>query len=189
MHALAYRVSRMSRVTRIVAVASVLLFIGGAIVMLLTGRSAIESANDRVKAQWAPLATALQPRYSHLGTLAKAVRAAQDDRVLLRDIDASLARWQRIKSTDIDELVVAANRIEGLASRLLRTIETSPRLRSVEAITQAVQTYGQADPTASARPFNAAVEQYDETRGSLTRRLAAMAFGFEERRTFERPAT
>lgn len=179
----------MSRVTRIVAAAMALLLVGGTTALLRNSNAAIKRSSERVDAQWAPLAAVLRPRYSRLGALTQVVRAAQGDRDLLRDIDASLAQWNHIKTTDVDALVVAANRIEGLAARLLQSIESSPRLRSAEGTTRAVQSYGRADPAASAGPFNAAVEQYDDTRNSLVKRPAAMVFGFQERRTFERPVT
>lgn len=154
--------------------------------LVLTSRPPMDKASDAVDAGWSPLATALDVRYDALQLETAAVRAALgDDRQILRDIEATLKRWDSLSSGDADAGVMIANRLEGLSRRLTSVVAASPRLRAAEPVGNAARAFEDAAPRSKQTAYNAAVDYYEDERSKLPRRLVAGLLGYSPHHTLE----
>lgn len=158
----------------------------GATALVLTSRPPLDKARDAVDERWSPLGTALDLRYDALQLETVAVRdALGDDRQILRDIEATLKRWDDRSPGDADAGVVIANRLEGLSRRLTSVVAASPRLRAAEPVGSAARAFEDAAPRSRELSYNAAVDNYHDKRSKLPRRFLAGMLGFSPRHTFE----
>ena len=176
----------MSRRVLFSVLAIFVILAAAAAALVLTSRPPIDQAADAVDARWSPLATALDVRYDALQLETVAVRdALGDDRQILRDIEATLKRWDGRSSGDGDAGTVIANRLEGLSSRLTSVVAASPRLRAAEPVGDAARAFEDAAPRSKQTAYNAAVDNYEDERSKLPRRLVAGLLGFSPRHTLE----
>lgn len=175
-----------SVLTRVAVLVVCALVVAGAAVALLT-KGDLDAARDRVDRAWASLHPMLVVRYDRLGntgTLAAERLGRPSD--LLTTLEAALSEW-RTADTATGQ-VAAANRLEGLASRLAATAETTPRLRSSPVLRDGLAALRASLPERAQAEYNRTVARYEDTRGGWVRRLLAGALGFDPSRSLESPA-
>lgn len=171
----------------LISILAILMILGAsAAALVFTSRPPLEKAQDSIDARWSPLASALDLRYDALQSEAVAVRAALgEDRQLLRDIEATLLRWDGRSVGDSDSATVVANRLEGLSRRLTSVVAASPRLRAAEPVGTAARALEDAAPRSKQLAYNTAVDDYEDERSKLPRRFVAGLLGFSPLHTFE----
>jgi hypothetical protein len=177
----------MARRVRRLAVVAFLLLIAGAVALVLTTRPQLEDHRDDVDRAWSPLRAPLAARYNQLAAVNEQMAAAgAAERAVTRELETTLTRWARLRragDADAEAEAVTANRLEGLAARLNAVVLSSDRLRGVEPLNQAIAAFqGAGAPLPAIKTYNDAVQEYEDSRGSLLRRPAADLFGFESRR-------
>ena len=161
----------------------------GAVVLGLGSRGDLEEAGDRVDTAWAELRPGLDERYQALGDAAEAAGERMgDDLALLRELEIGLEGWEGGGGRGVEAQAAVANRLEGFAARLRALVEATPRLRSSDAVADALADVDRADPAPAREAYNQAVTNYEAVRGGFPRRLVAGALGFDARRTLEVPA-
>jgi hypothetical protein len=181
----------MARRVRRLAVVVLLLLIAGAVALVLTTRPQLEDHRDDVDRAWTPLRApiALPARYERLAAVhAEMTTAGAGDRAVTRELGTSLARWDRLRrapdgDADADAEATTADELEGLATRLNAVVLSSDRLKGVESLNRTIAEFqGTAPPLLPAvKTYNAAVQEYEDTRNGLLRRPAVDLFGYESR--------
>lgn len=161
------------------------LVVAGAVVAF-TSRGDLDAARDRVDAAWARLHPQLLVRYDVLadaGELAAERLGRPND--LFDVLDETVVSWRgaHTAATQLD----AANRLEGLAARLVATAQATPRLRSAPEIQDSLDELTASAPDDAHAAYNRSVAEYEDTRGGWIRRLLAGALGFDASRSLESP--
>lgn len=151
----------------------------------------LSDARDTVEAEWSTAEQALEARYDALAELSRAVRAVQADLELLDEVDDALGDWKAAASQrptpDPDNEPPVANRVEGAAARLARTVTSRPSLRGNGDVVLALLGYLGTDPTAALQPYNDAVQRFDRARNRFPGPFFAEILGFDALSTIEVP--
>src|SRR5436189_308682 len=113
----------MSRRTRWILLALIVVVIGGALALVLVESPQLDDARTTVDARWKPLRAAdqLAVRYQNLeGALGAFDAAGGSDRSVSKDLHAALNTWNRaLKDGDAGAQAEAANVVEAQATRLI----------------------------------------------------------------------
>lgn len=180
------RSSGVSRFARVALALALVAALAGGVATVLALRPPLRDAEEVLDARWRALATALDLRYDALDREVAAVEDALDEeRALLKEVGRELARWDDRGAMGPDDQTALANRLEGLAARIDAFVASSPRLRVSEAVRQHARAFDDHAPRQAAQFHDEAVEEYEDVRTSLPRRLVASLLGYDSRRTFE----
>jgi hypothetical protein len=178
----------MARRVRRLAVVLLVLLIAGAVAIVLTMRPQLDDHRDDVGNAWKPLRAPLAGRYEQLAAVnAEMASAGAGDRAVARELGETLKRWDRLRRSGNDDVdaeaeAETADKLEGLAARLTAVVLSSDRLRSVEALNQAIAAFqGTAPPPPAIKTYNDASRDYEDTRTSPLRRPVTDLFGYESR--------
>jgi hypothetical protein len=150
----------------------------------------IADARDRVDERWRLLREPLAERYEALAAVAAAMHTAgAGDRAVTIDLDATLARWEKLAligptRADTAKEATTANELEALARRLEANINRSDRLEADQALGAAKQafdlTYSE-DFVPNIDAYNRAVRGYERERSGALHRLVAGVLGYDAR--------
>jgi hypothetical protein len=174
----------MSRRVGLLVLLIVVVLVGGAVGIVLSARPALEDQRDVVDARWAPLRGPLTSRYDALNGVAAALAdAGAAERSYTVALNEELETWRRLaddQSTDPGAEASAANRLEGLASRVRANFAFSARLGTDDGIRAALEAYDLAVvPPTEIRRYNRSVREYEDARTDTLKRLPASLFGFD----------
>jgi LemA protein len=163
------------------------------------GYNTLQTKQQNVKAKWAGIETQLQRRADLIPNLFEAAKAAgvQEQEVfgqiaqarsqLLNATSAQPQGENGDKSPEQKQAVIAANNsFGGTIGRLLSLTESYPQLRSSESFQKFQDSLeGTENRIATARnDYNAAVQDYNTTRGNFPTVLFAKLYGFKEEPLF-----
>ena len=152
----------------------------------LLSRGDLDSARDRVDVAWARLHPRLAVRYDALSAASDLAGERLGRRSELLDLlDQAVDGWRRAETARGQ--LEAANRLEGLAARLVATTEATPRLRSSSQMRDSLKALEASAPDDARAAYNRSVADYEDTRGGWIRRLLAGALGFDPSRSLESP--
>lgn len=176
----------MTRRVRRAALVIVVLLLAGAAALLFVGRGRLDDARSKVDDTWKPLRTSLAQRYFTLAVVDTAFRdAGAGDRAVARDLARLLDQWGRQQNADeidADAEAETANRLEGVARRIIAAYNASARLKEKEALVAAIEGFQAATvPTPPLTAYNDAVRDYQETRDSVLWAPTADLFGYDAR--------
>jgi hypothetical protein len=178
----------MARRARWLVLAVVVLVGVGAAAAWFTVRPDLDTARDRVDATWTPLRAPLDARYEALDGVAKALTTAgAGDRAVTVDLDAALARWNKLallgpRHTDLALETTVANELEALARRVRANVKTSVKLGTNSTIGDALNAYDLAVASiADVKLYNRAVHTYENERSGTLHRLVADLLGYDAR--------
>jgi hypothetical protein len=174
----------MSRRVALLVLLIVVVLVGGAVGIMVSARPALEDRRDVVDARWTPLRGPLTGRYDALNQVAVAlVDAGAAERSYTVALNEELDTWRRLagsQDTDPRAEASAANRLEGLASRVRANFAYSARLGSNDGIRSAFEAYDLAVvPSTEIRQFNRSVREYEDARTETLKRVPASLFGFD----------
>lgn len=159
------------------------------------GYNTLQTKQQNVKAKWAGIETQLQRRADLIPNLFEAAKAAgvQEQEVfgqiaqarsqLLNATGAQPQGENGDKSPEQKQAVIAANNsFGGTIGRLLSLVESYPTLRSSESFQKFQDSLeGTENRISVARnDYNAAVQDYNTTRGNFPTVLFAKMYGFKE---------
>ncbi len=171
-----------------VTVMLVAALLAGTAVLAFSSRGDLEGARRDVDSAWSALRGALDDRYQALAAAGDAVEHRLGaEGALMSDLDEALAAWLAAGGSR-ERQVAAANRLEGLATRLAGSASATPRLRSSAEVGNALAAVAAVDSETFRTAYNAAVAHYEQVRGGFPRRLVAGALGFDALRTLETSA-
>jgi hypothetical protein len=176
----------MSRRTRWILLALLVVLIGGAAALVLTQQPKLDDARTNVDTAWKPLRAPgqLPLRYQTLtGALSAFDAAGGADRGVSKDLHAALRAWDAaLKTGDAGAEATAANTVEGQGTRLTANALGSQRLAADKAVTDSLVKYAQttADPKL-VTAYNTAVRHYEDVRTSGFAQPVARVFGFDAR--------
>ena len=163
------------------------------------GYNTLQAKQQNVKAKWAGIETQLQRRADLIPNLFEAAKAAgvQEQEVFGQIADARAGLLKATseqpqgeggdKSPEQKQKVIEANNsFGGTIGRLLSLVENYPQLRSSESFQKFQDSLeGTENRIATARnDYNAAVQDYNTTRGSFPTVLFAKLYGFKEEPSF-----
>jgi hypothetical protein len=176
----------MSRRTRWILLALLVVLVGGVGALVLTQQPELDDARTTVDDTWKPLVAGdrLPARYQTLeGALSAFDAAGGADRDVSKDLHAALEAWtEALKGGDAAAQVVAANAVEAQGARLLANVLGSPRLSTDAAATDSLVKYAQTAPNPElVRAYNRAVRDYEDTRTGALAQPVARVFGFDAR--------
>jgi hypothetical protein len=176
----------MTRRVRRAALVIVVLLLAGVAALLFVGRSRLDDARTKVDDTWKPVRTPLAQRYFTLAAVDTAFRdAGAGDRAAARDLKRLLDQWgrqQNADEVDADAEAETANRLEGVARRIVAAYNASARLKEKEALVAAIEGFQTATvPSPALTVYNAAVRDYQETRDGVLWAPAAELFGYDSR--------
>jgi LemA protein len=164
------------------------------------GYNTLQTKQQNVKAKWANIEVNLQRRADLIPNLFEAAKAAgfQEQEVfnniaasrsqLLNAINQQPQGENGDKSPEQKEAIMQANNsFGGTVGRLLSLTENYPTLRSNEAFLKFQdELAGTENRIAVARQdYNAAVQDYNTTRGNFPMVIAAKIYGFKEEPLFK----
>jgi ribosomal protein L18E len=167
------------RVVRVLLPVLIVAAIVGAGSSVLSARPDLQKAKRSVDSSWTTLSKQLDTRYAALSALDDNLRPVPGPmHTLVNDLDAALARWRDARAhSALAAQVGAANDVEALARRLLRTEAVSPRVRNNAKILTAVAKF-LADPSRdAANVFNQRVASYEHERHGPVRAVVASVLG------------
>jgi hypothetical protein len=179
----------MSRRTRWILLALIVVLVGGAIALVVVEQPKLDDARTGVDDRWKPLRTPLQlvRRYQTLeGALSAFDAGGGSDRAVSKDLHASLTGWKRaLRDGDAGSQATAANQLEAQASRLLANVQGSERLKLDPAVTSALSTFANTTPApALVTAYNNAVRAYEDERTGSLQQPVARLLGFDARPVF-----
>lgn len=179
----------MSRRTRWILLALIVVLVGGAIALVAVERPKLDDARNSVDTRWKPLRAPdqLVRRYQSLeGALRAFDAAGGSDRAVSKDLQASLAAWQRaLRDGDAGSQATAANQLEAQASRLLANVAGSERFKLDPAVTSALSTFANIKPApAFVTAYNDAVRAYEDERTGGLQQPVARVLGYDARPVF-----
>src|SRR4051794_33097400 len=176
----------MSRRTRGIVLAPIVVVIGGAGALVLVERPKLDDARTTVDARWKPLRAPdqLVVRYQNLeGALGAFDAAGGSDRSVTKDLHAALTAWTRAqKNGDAGAEVEAADVVEAQATRLIANALGSERLKADRAVTDSLTKFAttKLNPALVAA-YNRAVRAYEEERTGTWQRPVARVLGYDPR--------
>jgi len=178
----------MARRVRRLAVVVLVLLVVGTIALVLTTRPKLEDARDGVDHAWTPLRGPLSVRYTKLAEAnAQLVAAGGGERDVSRALGLRLGRWDELRrakdgDADADAEAQTADQLEGLGTRLQAVASSSDRLRTSDALTQAIAAFqGTVPPPQAVTAYNRSVRDYEDERNGLLRGPVASLFGYDSR--------
>jgi hypothetical protein len=176
----------MSRRTRWILLALIVVLVGGAIALVVAERPKLDDARDEVDRQWAPLRAPdqLVLRYQKLaGALSAFDAAGGSGRGVSTDLHHALASWeQALHSGDAGSQATAANAVEAQATRLVANVLGSERLKLESAVTDALTEFTGTKPDAAlVKAYNRAVRAYEDERTGALQQPVARVVGADAR--------
>jgi hypothetical protein len=176
----------MSRRTRWILLALIVVIMGGAIALVVVERPKLDDARSVVDRHWKPLRAPdqLVLRYQKLeGALSAFDAAGGNDRGVSKDLHDALAAWkQTLKRGDAGSQANAANAVEAQATRLIANVLGSERLKADKASTDALTTFATTKPNAAlVTAYNRAVRAYESERTGTLAQPVARVLGFDAR--------
>jgi hypothetical protein len=180
----------MSRRTRWILLALIVVIVGGAIALVVVERPKLDDARSAVDRRWKPLRAPdqLMLRYQKLeGALSAFDASGGRDRSVSKDLHDALTAWkQALKSGDADRQAQAANAVEAQATRLLANVLGSQRLKADKASTDALTAFATTKPSAAlVTAYNRAVHAYEDERTGTLQQPVARVLGFDARPILE----
>jgi hypothetical protein len=168
------------------AILGLVLLVVVAVALVFTARPRLEDDRDRVDERWTALRNPLAQRYDQLAAvLDQLEQAGGGDRDVAKELTRALDRWNDLRSgddVDAGAEAEASNRLEGLATRLDRTVNGSARLSTVQPLLDALALFTQTVPPADAiTAYNDAAERYQRTRESARYAFVARLLGYDAR--------
>jgi len=181
---------------------TLLLTLAGLILVLGSGcgYNTLQSKQQNVRAKWANIESQLQRRADLTNNLFEAARAAAiQEQQVFGDIAAARSRLLNTisdapkgdngdKTPEQKQAVIDANNsFGGTIGRLLSLTESYPQLRSTESFQKFMDSIeGTENRINTARDdYNAAVQDYNSTRGSFPTVIGAKIYGFKEEPYFK----
>jgi hypothetical protein len=174
----------MWRRLRWLALALVVLVIGGVAALVLTERPQLNDDRRAVDTRWAALRPSLEARYDKLAAALTVFGAAGGkERAVARDVGTAMSKWTTATHADDPDMEVeAANALEAQATRLRSNVLASPLLREAGDLTAAITAFdGSAPPAELVDAYNKAVTPYQRERRSRFGAPVARVLGFDER--------
>jgi hypothetical protein len=176
----------MSRRTRWVLLALLVVLLGGVAALVLTQQPKLDDARNRVDATWKPLRAPdqLPLRYQTLtGALSAFDAAGGKDRAVSRDLHAALDRWASSqRDGDAGDQASAANEVEAQGTRLVANVLGSERVKGDRPVTDAIAKFASTKPNpALVEAYNRAVRDYEDQRTSTLTKPVARALRFDAR--------
>jgi hypothetical protein len=176
----------MSRRTRWILLALIVVVIGGAVALVLVERPQLDDARTTVDTRWKPLRAPdqLVVRYQNLeGALRAFDAAGGSDRSVSKDLHAALDAWTRaLKDGDAGAQAEAANVVEAQATRLIANALGSERLKADHAVTDSLTKFATTTPDpALVVAYNRAVRAYEDERTGTWQRPVARVLGYDPR--------
>jgi len=181
-----YRCRAMSRRTRWILLALLVLVLSGIAALVLTQQPKLDDARSKVDDVWKPLIgdTQLKLRYQTLeGALTAFDAGGGQGRDVSRDLRAALTAWNHaLRDGDADAQARAANTVEAQGTRLGANALGSERLRTNPAVTDALSKFTNTKPDLIlVAAYNRAVRDYEDERTSSLAQPVARALGFDTR--------
>jgi hypothetical protein len=180
----------MSRRTRWILLALIVVLVGGAIALVVVERPKLDDARNAVDARWKPLRTPEQlvRRYQALeeGALRAFDAAGGNDRAVSKDLHATLDEWHRaLRDGGAGRQATIANELEAQASRLLANVTGSERFKLDPAVTSALSTFANLKPApALVTAYNDSVRAYEDERTGGLQQPVARVLGYDARPVF-----
>ena len=176
----------MSRRTRWILLALLVVLVGGVAALVLTQQPNLDDARTEVDDTWKPLVAddQLPARYRMLdGALSAFDAAGGAEREVSKDLHATLDTWTKAtKDGDAGTQVQAANSVEAQGARLLANVLGSERLRGNASVTDSLVRYAQSTPNPDlVNAYNTAVRAYEDTRTDALAQPVARVLGFDAR--------
>ena len=176
----------MSRRTRWILLALIVVVLGGAIALVVVERPKLDDARQRVDRAWVPLRAPdqLVARYQKSeGALSAFDAAGGSDRAVSKDLHAAIVRWNRaLKTGDAGAQATAANAVEAQTSRLAANVAGSERLKVDPATTDALTKFAVTKPDpALVAAYNKQVRAYEDERSGTLQQPVARVLGFDAR--------
>jgi hypothetical protein len=176
----------MSRRTKWILLALVVVLVGGVAALVLTQQPKLDDARTKADTAWKPLMAddQLPHRYQTLeGALSAFDAAGGADRTVSKDLHAALAAWSKAtKGDDAGAQATAANALEAQGTRLIANALGSDRLKANQAVTDSLVTYAQAKPDPTrVDAYNHAVRDYEDVRTGALAQPVARVLGFDAR--------
>ena len=174
----------MRRRLRWILLALVVIVVGGAIALVVTGKPILDDDRDAVDARWQALRAPLVARYAQLdAALAAFVAAGGGDRSVAKALQRELSAWKKaVADRGAESQAEIANRLEGDGLRLKANVDASPRIKGVADVADKLAAYDASAPAAAlVRAYNAAVREYEGDRDDTLRAPVARIFGFDSR--------
>src|SRR5262245_28203266 len=176
----------MSRRVGLLVLVVVLLLAGVVVALMVTARSPLEDGRDAVDGRWVPLRAPLTARYQALGQVSSGLDAAgAGERTYAVDLKNGLDDWSRLAKSakpNAEPEAAAANRLEGLATRVRANIFASSRLSRDQGLADAFTAFDAAlVPPPDVTAYNRAVHDYEDTRHETLKRVPAKLLGFDSR--------
>ncbi len=176
----------MSRRTRWILLALIVVVLGGAVALVLTQRPKLDDAQSAVDTEWKPLMAPdqLVLRYQKLqGALSAFDAAGGSDRSVSKDLHAALDAWDRTRRDgDAGTQAETANVVEAQATRLIANALGSERLKADPAVTQSLAQFTATRPDAAlVAAYNRAVRAYEEDRTATLAQPVARVLGYDAR--------
>lgn len=176
----------MSRRTKWILLALIVVLVGGVAALVLTQQPKLDDARTAVDDSWKPLLAddQLPVRYQTLeGALSAFDAAGGADRDVSKDLHAALEAWTAaVKDGDAGAQVKAANEVEAQGARLLANVLGSQRLKGDAAVTDSLVKYAQTTPNPDlVNAYNRAAHDYEDTRTDALAQPVARVLGFDAR--------
>jgi len=124
----------MSKTLKVVLIVVGIILVGGLMVggWIIGGYNRVISMDENIKGQWAQVENQLKRRYDLIPNLVETVKGyAQHEKELFENI--AEARTRYFQAVDPKGKIEAANRLEGVLSRLLLLQEQYPQLKANES--------------------------------------------------------
>src|SRR3954447_22442112 len=176
----------MSRRTKWILLALVVVLVGGVVALLVTQQPKLDDARTTVDRAWKPLVGTdqLPLRYQNLtGALSAFDAAGGADRDVSKDLHAALQAWDSaVKDGSAGAQATAANTVEAQGTRLTANALGSQRLAADKAVTDSLVKYAQTMPNPDrVTAYNRAVRDYEDERVGALAQPVARALGFDAR--------
>lgn len=180
----------MSRRTRWILLALIVVLVGGAIALVVVQRPKLDDARTKVDRTWTPLRAPgqLVARYQTLeGAVSAFDAAGGKDRDVSKAVHDALDAWTKaLRDGGAEAQATAANTVEAQGTRLLANVLGSQRLKADKAVTDSLATFAntKANPTL-VDTYNRAVRAYEDTRTGTLALPVARVLGFGSRPALE----
>jgi hypothetical protein len=174
----------MSRRTRWILLALLVVVVGGIVALVLTQQPKLDDARAEVDDTWKPLRADVRLRYQTLeGALSAFDAAGGKGRDVSRDLHAALTAWHRsLRDGGPDAQVRAANAVEAEGRRLTTNALGSERIKANPAVTDSLSKFANTKPDLLlVVAYNHAVRGYEDERTSTLAQPVARVLGFDAR--------
>jgi hypothetical protein len=176
----------MSRRTRWILLALIVVLVGGAATLVLTQQPKLDDARNKVDAAWTPLRAPgeLPLRYQTLvGALSAFDAAGGKDRAVSKDLHAALDQWDTsLRDGDAGSQATAANAVEAQGTRLVANALGSERLKADPAVTDSLAKFASTKPKQElVDGYNHAVREYEDRRTDALAQPVARVLGYGAR--------